>query len=46
MWNDALQVRPLYDLLIAAGLPSLHRGPVYYTSGRYVGPVQPNRPGS
>lgn len=46
VWNDALQVRPLYDLLIAAGLPSLHRGPVYYTSGRYVGPVQPNRPGS
>ncbi|MEP6479569.1 MAG: type IV toxin-antitoxin system AbiEi family antitoxin domain-containing protein [Rhodoglobus sp.] len=45
LWSDALQVRPLYDKLLAAGLPSTHRGPVYYKRGRYIGPIEPDRPG-
>ncbi|MFZ2963738.1 MAG: hypothetical protein WA006_03540 [Rhodoglobus sp.] len=30
LWSDALRARPLYDQLVAAGLPSGRRGPVYY----------------
>ena len=39
LWSDLLAVRPFYEQLLAAGLPSTHRGPVYYKSGRYAGPV-------
>jgi hypothetical protein len=39
LWRDALQVRPLYDKLLAAGLPPSHRGPVYDSRGRYAGPL-------
>lgn len=45
LWLDALKVRPLYDTLIEAGLPSRHRGPVYYKQGRYLGPISPGWPG-
>jgi hypothetical protein len=42
LWSDALRVRPLYDRLLEAGLPSSHRGPVYYKQGRYLGPTGPD----
>lgn len=38
LWMDALAARPLYDTLIAAGLPSTHSGPVLHKRGRYPGP--------
>jgi hypothetical protein len=38
LWTTTLQVRPLYDQLCAAGLPSKRTGPVRYNPGRYVGP--------
>ncbi|CAN5472578.1 hypothetical protein BH10ACT7_BH10ACT7_17430 [soil metagenome] len=38
LWTSALQVRPLYDQLLDAGLPTSHRGPVRYKRGRYLGP--------
>ena len=38
LWRDVLTVRPLWEKLSAAGLPSSYRGPVYYKSGRYAGP--------
>ena len=34
LWSDALAVRPLYEKLTAAGLPSRHRGPVHDKWGR------------
>ena len=34
LWADALAVRPLYEILIDAGLPSTYRGPVHYKGGR------------
>lgn len=39
LWRDVLTVRPLWEKLSAAGLPSTYRGPVYYKSGRYAGPI-------
>jgi hypothetical protein len=38
LWADAMAVRPLYEKLLAAGLPTRHQGPVYYKPGRKPGP--------